>query len=565
MGEESDTNRLSDLTARYWHFQCAEFPLSAILAGESVPDAVLFREAPADYDRRHAETCQMLEDLADIPVGDLPERERATYRLLRHELEDARDQHDVLAHHRPPLLPVGPEFAAVQFANTAAITNVESAERYVERLASLPAFIRDVGANLKAGHADGIRYPQIVLEGAVSTVRGSIAGTVEGLPWNGPFKRSPAAGNEAVRRLKEQALGLIGDQFLPALRAHADLLAGPLSEGARSSIACTDGPLGREYYLAQVRHYTTTDLTAEEIHELGQIEVARLDGEIEAVVAQAGHPGDVAAFRRFMATDPQFIAPSKEALREQAESLAKRIDKRIPAFFGRIPRITYGVESMTEQQSEHMPPAYAQINPADRSAPGIYWLTGLPAKCPSHMLVPMALHEGWPGHLMHLALIQEMEDLPAFRRFGATKYSACLEGWALYCEGLGVEMGLYQTPHQQYGRLEMELWRALRMVVDTGIHWLGWNRAQAVDVMAQRLSLPREAIEAEVNRYIALPGQALAYQIGNLKIRALRQRAERRLGDRFDLRAFHDKLMATGPVTLPLLEDLIEHWLASST
>ena len=557
MDESPSADRLSDLATRYWRFQCHEFPLNAILAGEDVPDAVLFRESQEDYDRRDRAAGDMLRELETIVQDSLTRQDRLTYRLLREELEDLRSQHQVMAHLRPALLPMGPDYGTVLFANTATIGDARSAARYVERLASLPGYIRDVEGCLRSGHARGLRYPGVVLEAAIATVRSSMAGPVDELPWYAPFKRSAARGRDAVDRHGRQALELIRGELLPALADYAGLLEGPLSATARSSVACIDAPLGRDFYRAQVRHHTTTGMSPEAIHEIGQAEVARLDAEIEAVAAEAGFTGDVAGYRSFLANDPQFIAASKESLRETAESLCKRIDKRIPAFFGRIPRITYGVESMAESTSVHMPPAYAEPNPADGTAPGIFWMTGLPSRCPIYMLVPLALHEAWPGHLMHIALLQEMADLPEFRRHGALKYAGYIEGWALYCERLGAEMGLYETPHQQYGRLEMEMWRALRLVVDTGIHWFGWSRNRAIDTMMQRLAMPRGTIEAEVNRYVALPGQALAYQLGNLTIRSLRERAERALGENFNLRGFHDLLMAAGAVSLPLLEEFV--------
>ena len=561
MNHVQSADPLSGLAARFWRFLCHEFPLTAILAGEPTPDPVLFRESPADHERRYVTAGTFLAELDAIAPDGLPIQDRATHRLLRHELESIRSLHDVSAHRRPSLFPNGPATMTVHFANTASINDAESAERYLHRLATVPAYLRDFEENLRAGHADGIRYPRTVIESAVGHARSVLTGPVEILPWYSPFERSAAAGSESVRRLAGRAHSLIHGEIVPAFEAYAAFLEGPLAVGARSTFACTDAPLGREFYRAVVRHLTTTDLAPDEIHELGLAEVARLDAEIGVVAANAGYPGDVAAYRRFLSTGT-FIAASKEALREQVEILSKRIDARIPAFFGRTPRITFGVESMPETLSARMPPAYAQPNPADRTAPGVHWVTSLPARFPSYLWLPVALHEAWPGHLMHIALMQELEQLPAFWRHGALRYHACIEGWALYCEGLGVEMGLYQTPHQHYGRLEGEIWRALRLVVDTGIHWCGWSRERAVDYMVQHMATPRATIEAEVERYIAWPAQALVYQIGNLALRALRQRAEQRLGDHFSHRRFHDALMAAGAVTLPVLNTLIEDWLS---
>jgi len=551
---------LADLAARFWRFECHEHPLTAVLAGEVTPDAKLFRESGEDHERRYGAAAAMLAELDGIAETELSAQDRATHRLLRHELESLRALHEVAAHLRPSLFPNGPAMMVTHFANTAGIDGAELAERYLERLASVPAYLLDVAQNLRAGHRGGTRYPRVVLDCAVGATRAAVAGPVETQPWLGPFARSAAAGSDSVRRLQERAFALVRDEIAPAFERFAELLGGPLAEGARSTVACSDAPLGSELYAALVRTFTTTDASPEEIHVQGLAEVERLEAGIAAVAAEAGYPGDVAGYRRFLASEA-FIAPSKESLREQIEALSKRIDARIPAFFGRIPRITYGVESMPESMAERMPPAYAQPNPADRTAPGIHWVTSLPARFPRHLYLPVALHEAWPGHLMHFALMQEAKDLPAFRRHGGMRYSACIEGWALYCEGLGVDMGLYQTPHQHYGRLESEIWRAVRLVIDTGIHAHSWTQERAIETMARHLALPLPTIAAEVDRYICWPGQALVYQIGNLAVRSLRRRAEERLGERFRHRDFHDTLMEAGPVTLPVLEDLVEDWL----
>jgi uncharacterized protein (DUF885 family) len=551
---------LADLAARHWHFLCHELPLTAVLAGESTPDSVLFRESPADYERRYHAAGVLLAEVEAIPADGLKAGDRATHALLRHELGSLRALHEVGAHLRPSLFPNGPALMAAHFANLASVDDAESAERYLDRLATLPAYLRDLGESLEEGRERGFRYPRRVLDLVAASTRGTLAGPVESQPWSRPFRRSAAAERESVRKAAGRAEAFARDELVPAFEAFAVFVEGPLAEGARESDSCTDAPLGRELYRALLRDQTTIGLGPEEIHELGLSERKRLEGETKAVAAEAGFSGDVAGYRRFLA-GAEFLVPSKEALRERAQVLCKRIDARIPAFFGRIPRMTYGVETIPEEAAERLPPAYAQANPADRTGPGVFQITSLPSRLLTWFLPALTLHEAWPGHLMHLALLQEAEHLPAFRRHGALRYLVCLEGWALYCEGLGDEMGLYETPHERYGRLEGETWRALRLVVDTGIHWYGWRRERAVEEMAHHLALPLPTIEAEVDRYIAWPGQALVYQLGNLKFRELRRRAEGRLGERFRIRAFHDALMAAGPVTLPVLEDLVEEWL----
>lgn len=556
---EPATARIGELADRYWAFLCHELPLTAALADEPTPEAALFRESPADHDRRRRKAGALLEEVRQARDEGLGGEDRATLALLRHELEGVLRLHEVDAHLRPSLFPNGPALLATHFANTAGVADAGSAERYADRLATLPGYLGDLEESLREGHRRGYRYPAVVLKRAAGSTRATMAAPVEAQPWTGPFRRSPAEGRDTVRRCADRVERLVLQELAPAFGAFADFLEGPLARGARETPGCGDDLRGRELYRALVRDFTTLDLAPEAAHDLGLAEMARLAAEVETVAKEAGFGGDLPGYRRFLGGDA-FRAPSAEALREKAQVLCKRVDGRLPACFGRLPRMTYGVESIPAPLADRLPPAYAQANPADGTVAGFYRVTSLPDRLPTWLLPAVTLHEAWPGHLMHLALLQEAVHLPAFRRHGATRYAACLEGWALYCENLGEEMGLYEAPHDRYGRLEGEVWRALRLVVDTGIHWYGWSRDRAVEEMARHLSLPGPTIEAEVDRYIAWPAQALVYQLGSLKFRDLRRRAEARLGEAFRIRAFHDALMSAGAVTLPVLEDLVAAW-----
>jgi len=552
---------LAALADQYWAFECHALPLSAVLAGQPLPDAVLFRESAADHQRRDQEAAQLLNQAEQIDAGPLQAQERATLALIRRELAGLRAQHAVDSWQRPWLFPAGPDFTAMFWANSTSVGDAAAAALYVDRLAGLPGYLGDVQSNIETGHARGYRYPRVVLHSAAANTLGILGAAPEASAWLSPFKRSPAAAQPAVQAQAERALGVVRESLMPAMQAWADFLQGLVARGARDSLSCVDGPAGAAYYRTWVRHFTSTTGDPDEVHALGLAEVARLEREIESLARDAGYEGDVPGYRAFLATDPQFIASSRDALRESIEALCKRVDRRIPEFFGLIPRITYGVQSIPDAVSARMPPAYAQPSPADGSSAGIFWISGLPSKAPNYLHPALVVHEAWPGHLMHMALMNEQAELPAFRRYGAVKYTACVEGWALYCETLGIEMGLYTTPHEHYGRLEMQMWRAVRLVVDTGIHWYGWSREQAVAYMAERLSLSRETIEGEVDRYAALPAQALGYQIGGLKVGELRQRAQALLGARFKHRDFHAAVMSAGAVTLPVLDDLVNDWL----
>lgn len=550
---------LHGIAEDYWNFVREERPILALMAGQPT-DGDLLRESPQDAERRAARATDFLAQIESIPADELPAHDRATLLLLRVELELLVQAVAVNAHLRPSLFPLGPEFSLMYVANMTTLLSLVDAERWLERLATMPRSIRSVVEALRSGLEAGIATPRLSLERAVVNVQ-ALLGDVATNPLHGPFVR--AAGRvPGLAQLATRGERLLQEEVIPALREYRDFMcSGPMMTCARESTACTDAPQGRDFYVHLVRQFATVDDAPEDIHELGCREVARLESEMLETAAEAGFAGDLRAFQQSLRDDPSQFAASGEALREQIEVLSKRIEARLPAFFGCLPRITYGVQSIPEAIAAKMPPAYAQPNPADRSSPGVHWVTSVPSMCPRYMHLPLALHEAWPGHLMHLALIQEQEHLPSFRRFGALGYSACLEGWALYCERLGEDLGMYDTPQKRYGRLEMEMWRAVRLVVDTGLHVHGWSREQAIDYATSHMAMPRETLVAEIDRYISMPAQALAYQLGNLKFRELRARAERRLGAKFHLRDFHDALMACGPVTLPVLDTLMTQWI----
>lgn len=552
---------LAELATGFWTFRCDEFPIDAIVAGVQTDADQLLRAAPKDSERRAAWARDALTELARIDTAALEVADRATHALLQREFVALIDTVEKRAHLRPSLFPLGPEFSLIFWAGATALGSIDEVRRYLSRLDKIAASLGSVMAGLAQGAGQGLTYPRLVVERAIEQVRGHVSMPVESNAFYKPLSRLATRG-AAIAALAEQGQMLIASKVYAAFHHYADFLEATLLPIARDSLGCTEDLDGERFYRHNIINYTTVDLDPTQIHAIGLSEVDRISEEMRSVAAQAGFPDDLAGFRRRLQTDNQQIVQSGEALREQIEVLSKRIDARIPEFFGRTPRTTYGVSSIPISIAEKMPPAYAQPNPADGSAAGVHWITSIPAMCPRYMHLPIALHEAWPGHLMHMALIQEMEHLPDFRRYGGLRYSACLEGWALYCERLGEEMGLYDTPEKTYGRLEMEMWRAVRLVVDTGIHARRWTRDQAIAFFQAHMAMPIETIIGEVDRYIGFPAQALSYQIGNIKFRDLRERAEAMLGDVFQIRDFHDALMAAGPVTLPVLDMLIDNWIA---
>ncbi|HKY90632.1 MAG TPA: DUF885 domain-containing protein [Nevskiaceae bacterium] len=550
---------LDALCTRYWDFVCFEQPFVAIMAGRQTAGDALFRESMADHERRAASSRAFLAELEEIPLDALQGQDRQTHRLLEHDLALAVRAFETKDHLRPVIYPFGPEAIVNYLGDATTFACASDAETYLRRLRTIPAGIADMIACIEAGQREGFHYPRIVIERTTATLRALLARPLEQSSPMRPFVQSPVRSDE-MQALRKAAETVVLESVLPALAGYADFVEKQLGQAARDSLACTDVPSGHAHYEMLIERFTTERGTAEEIHAFGLREVARISDRMQQVAADAGFPGDLAGYRAALPTKPGQVLSSAEALRERIEILSKRIDARLPEFFGRLPRMTYGIRSIPEALSPHMPPAYAQPNPANGTACGIHWVTSLPERCPSYMHVPLAMHEAWPGHLMHMALMQEME-LPAFRRNNATRYSAQLEGWALYCEWLGHDFGLYDTPDKTYGGLEMEIWRACRLVVDTGLHAKGWSRDQAIDFMVRHMSMPIETIRAEVDRYIGMPAQALGYLLGFRCVQSVRAEAERCLGSAFRVRDFHDALMGLGAVTLPVMREAMQEWM----
>ena len=557
------TAALQGLAAEYWEFRLREYPVLAHDVGDSRYRRHLFHESIADFERRDAEQARLLSRLAAIALAELSPADRLTHRLLAREIGEEREHFAFASHLRPVLFPTGPEGAVAFAMHKTSVRHAADADDFIARLESLPEYFEHQRARLRAGVAAGYRLPRPVHERVCASVAAYCEGPVETHACYRPL--AAAGGRDPAPFAAVQARGrqVIEERVLPAFRGWFEELRA-YAPHCRDSVSIREEPDGAAYYAFLARHFTTTTLTPAEIHATGRDEVARIRAAMEAVATEAGFAGDLTGLRNLIATDPRFVSKSKDELRERVQVLAKRIERRIPEFFGRIPRMTYGIESIPEALSAQLPPAYAQPNPPSGLSSGVFWVTGLPARCPTPMHVPITMHEAWPGHLMHIALLQEMTELPAFRRYGLGNYTAYIEGWAMYCEQLGYDFGLYEDPFARYGQLDMEMWRAVRLVVDSGIHAMGWSRAEAIAFMAGHVTLPTEAIEAEVDRYIGWSGQALGYKIGELKVRGLRERAARRLGPALDLRALHDRFSDAGPVTLEILDEHVEAWITAT-
>jgi uncharacterized protein (DUF885 family) len=441
------------------------------------------------------------------------------------------------------------------------MTRRVEAEQMLSRMAAFPRRVDQEIVLLREGSALGWVPPVTVLERALLHIDGQLTPEVDKSPFFEPFTRLPAdmppAEQEALRKQARQA---IGEQVMPALRRLRDFIADDYRKAAPPSGALGRYPGGPEVYAAVVKSQTTTDLNAEQIHAIGRRELARLRGEMEAVMREVKFDGDFAQFVRHLNTDPKFFHTSPEALLAGYRDIAKRIDPELPRLFAVLPRATYGIRAGPAHRSVDAAATYD--GPAlDGTRPG--WFNAIAQGFrtrPIWSMETLVAHEAVPGHHLQIARAIEMGDLPKFRRGGGfTVYS---EGWALYAETLGFELGLYKDPHSRFGHLQWQAFRAARLVVDTGIHALGWSRQQAIDYMVERTGMGVGFVTAEVDRYYSSPGQALSYMIGELKIIELRERAKAKLGERFDLRRFHMVVLDQGSVPLPVLERSVDAWIA---
>jgi uncharacterized protein (DUF885 family) len=426
---------------------------------------------------------------------------------------------------------------------------------YIARLNDVPRYFDQQIDNMRAGLARGFSVPRAVLDGregsiaAVATLQDPTRSALYA-----PFKdlppRIPSAEQQALR---EAAQAAIRDAVIPAFARLQVFFREEYVPQARTTLAAEAMPGGQAYYRQQIREYTTLDLSPEQIHHIGLAEVARIRGEMDAIIDQVGFKGDSAKtrfqdFLRFLRTDPQFYVTEPQQLLDRAAWIAKRVDGQVDRYIGTLPRGRFTIVPV--------PDDIAPFWTAGRGGLGTYWVNtyDLPSR-PLYNLPALTLHESSPGHSLQAALSQEQEGLPAFRR--DSYISAYGEGWALYTEKLGKEMGIYETPYEDFGRLTYEMWRAARLVIDTGVHHYGWSRDQALAYLRDHAALSEHEVTTEVDRYISWPGQALSYKLGEIAIVRLRARAEAELGERFDIRAFHDAVLAEGSVPLPVLEERI--------
>jgi len=560
--QQSPSEQLHALFDEEWAFRLAEDPLFATSAGEHRYDDRLPSMTPADLSRRAAHRREALRKLEAIDRTALPASERVSAEMLGRQLRDAIADYDFGAYRIPINADSGFHTDFAELPDRMPFASPKDYENYVARLNAFPAYVAQEIALMREGLASGFTLPKVVLEGYDVTMTTHVVAAPEKSVFFAPFRAYPPgvpASEQA--RLTEAGRRAVMGGAVAGYRALAEFMATEYVPRARTTVGASSLPRGRDYYAHLVRSFTTLDVTADQVHEIGRQEVLRIRAEMDAVIAKTGFQGNFAAFLAFLRTDPRFYAKTPEDLLKDASYIAKRMDGKLPSLFGRLPRLPYGIEPVPA----HLAPKYTGGRyieaPVGGTRAGEYWVnTYALDKRPLYTLEALTLHEAVPGHHLQIALQQELTGLPEFRRF--SDVGAFVEGWALYAERLGLEAGFYVDPYSDFGRLTYEMWRACRLVVDTGIHAKGWTRSEALEYLESHTALSTHEVRTEIDRYISWPGQALCYKMGELKIRELRRQAEEALGPRFDLRAFHDAVLGNGAVPMTVLEEQVRAYVA---
>lgn len=557
--EEDAAAQLHAIFEEEWEYFLRENPASASRRGDRRwydrwPDVSL--EA---IERRQQHRKEVLERLEAIDYEALSEADKLNYTLFRRRYELEVEAHQ----YRWYLLPLSHR-GGIQTRNALAdslrFATVKDYEDWLARLRGFPTLMDQTIALMREGIRGGMVHPKVIMDRVPAQIGAQIVDDPAESLFFKPFRRFPVSIPPAEReRLAAEAREAIAEHIIPSFQLFQEFFHKEYLPACLDEVGIWQLPRGKELYAFRARRYTTTDLTPEEIHRIGLREVQRIRGEMEKIIEEVGFEGSFQEFFEFLRTDPQFYYDDPEELLEAYRSIAKQIDPTVVRLFGRLPRMPYGVEPIPEDIAPHTGPGYRRPA-ADGSRAGTYFVNLYkPEMRPKYGMEAVSFHEAVPGHHLQIALAMELENLPKFRRFRG--YTTFGEGWALYAESLGEELGFYQDPYSKFGRLNDEMMRTVRLVVDTGMHSMGWTREQAIDFFKANQARGEHTTVNQIDRYISRPGQALAYKIGELNIKELRARAEQELGEQFDIRAFHDTVLGSGAVPLDVLEAIVEDWI----
>ena len=548
--EDTADARLSALADAYYDYELEQFGLTETESGQTSQGARMPSVTQQTQLERAAKYAQFLAQLETLD-GKLTDGARTDALVLRTLLESSIGD----ARFSEWEMPFDSDSNFWSYlAGRAGFGSAEEYENYLGRMRDIPRYFAEQTANARAGLARGFSVPAVTLEGRDASIEAYVVDDPERSPFWAPFSDMPSSISPSDQiRLQAQARMVISQQVTPAYAAWLGVFRNEYLPQARTTVGAREFPDGEAFYAQQIRQYTTLDLGAEEIHAIGLEEVARITAEMEKVKAEAGFDGSLDEFIIFLRTDPQFVARTPDELMGVAAYTGKRVDDRLSDYFGFLPRYRHGLRPVDPAIAPFYTAGrggleYCQINTHD-----------LPSR-PVYNIPALTMHECAPGHSFQAAIALEQGEAPRFRR--QTYFSGFGEGWGLYTEYLGEEMGIYRTPYEKFGKLSYEMWRAARLVIDTGLHHYGWSRQQAIDYLSSHTALSDREVVTEIDRYISWPGQALAYKLGEMTIRRVRAKAENALGDSFDIRKFHDVVLSLGSVPLPALEERIDAFIA---
>jgi uncharacterized protein (DUF885 family) len=510
----------------------------------------------ADYQHRLA----LADRLRSVDAQGLTLENQINRSVLLYSLQNKIDEYRFKAHYTPLTAESGFHVNISSIASKIDFTTVADYEDYLSRLARLPDYFSQQIGWMNKGLLEGYSQPKIVLDGFEKSIAAFIKTDVTESVYYQPFTNFPEwIETKQQKLLQKKAKESLSNHVMPAYQAYYDFMVNEYQPNARKKIAAASLPNGEAFYQNRIKHYTTLAMSAEQIHQQGIEEVERIRTEMDEIIKKLQFKGSFSEFIEFLRTEPSFYAKTASELLKEASFIAKKMDAKLPSLFKTLPRTPYGVMAVPA----NIAPKYTTgryAGSARDDQPGNYWVnTYRLDRRPLYVLPALTLHEAVPGHHLQISLAKEMKNVAQFRN--RTYISAFGEGWGLYAEYLGVEAGIYETPYQNFGRLTYEMWRACRLVVDTGMHTQGWSRAKAIAFLAENTALSMHNVTTEIDRYISWPGQALSYKMGELTIKRLRKNAESTLGKRFDLREFHDQLLKHGSMPLPMLEQVIKDYI----
>lgn len=560
------SHRLSGFLAGYWEEYLQTHPLMATYQGDLRYNDQYPNDATAEY--RAEAKARYERNLAEI--GKINRDELVGQDLLSYDIFVRRQQQSLESLRFPGwLMPVNQYNDHNQFmrlgtgSSAQPFSTVKHYEDWFKRLSGLVAVGDTQIANMKLGLERGYSQPAIVMKKVVDQYDGFVTANVEDSPlWQSIVKMPDSIAQPERERLTQEYRVLLTESVMPAYARMRDYLRDDYQPKCRETVGMLDLPDGKAWYAYHVKRHTTTELSPEDIHQFGFAEVERLHGEMRQVMTEVGFEGDLQAFFTFLETDEQFFFATEAELFAAYEGKREEVGKLLPKAFDIFPKATFEIQPVESFRNRTASGASYRRAPADGSRPGVFYINTYDLKTqPTYRVETLYMHEAEPGHHFAGSIQREIEALPDFRRFGG--FTAYSEGWALYVESTGKELGLFSDPYSYYGALDAQLFRAMRLVVDTGIHYYGWTREQAIDYMSDNSSMAATKIESEVERYIARPGQALAYKIGQREIRQMRQRAEAAFGDDFDVKAFHRQVLIDGALPMDVLGAKIDRWIAA--